>query len=266
MFAPRFSLGLACFISLVTGPFAHALNPWHALAPGLEQARVSTPSSGLFSSELLLFRAQLDQFRAETLRAKDFGEPRMPVSRLCPTSKAVLCINAHFFDETGNPLGLLIHRGITVQPMHQGGRTLSGVFSVTRESVQISSRSEFKAERVLEAIQSGPRLLQSRNPVPGVEVSSRSRRSGVCIDGQKRLIVYIVASGLLGLTLPELQNSLRAPDIDCVDALNFDGGGSSQLFLSGQIPDSSSNLQQISIPGRDEVPVALALYPKNSSF
>lgn len=244
---------------------AFAASPWEIVAPDLEQARIAAPSSGLFSSELLLFRTSLSEFRVEAIRAQDYGEKRMPVARLCAASKAVLCINANFFDESGNALGLIVHRGITLQPIHAGGRTLSGIFSVSRDSIKITSRSGFVPARVLEAIQAGPRLLHAHNPVPGIEVSSRSRRSGICIDAKQRLIFYIVSSGLLGLTLPELQTSLRSPAIGCVDALNLDGGGSSQLYLSSRISGAAPDLREISIPGRDDIPVALGLYPQDPS-
>jgi hypothetical protein len=51
------------------------------------------------------------------------------------------------------------------------------------------------------------------------------------------------------------------PEIGCQEALNFDGGGSSQLFVSGNIPGHEGAVREEDFPGRDEVPVALGLFP-----
>ncbi|MBN8548717.1 MAG: phosphodiester glycosidase family protein [Deltaproteobacteria bacterium] len=248
---------LGLFIAL---PAAQAEVVWTPLAADLEQTHIDISPSTLFSSQLLLIRTSLSRFRVEVIRAVDFSRQRASVAEMCKASKASLCINANFFDEAGNPLGLIVHRGIKVQDMHRGGKTLTGVFSTSRDSMKIVARAAYQPERVLEAVQAGPRILHARLPVTGIELYARSRRSGVCIDDHNHLIFFIVSSGLLGVSMEELQTALR--QANCSEALNLDGGGSSQLYLSKNIPEALPALEEVNIIARDEVPVGLALFPK----
>ena len=112
-------------------------------------------------------------------------------------------------------------------------------------------------------MQGGPRLLANGAAVPGLrDVNSSSRRAGVCLDKDNRLIFFCVSSSLSGVSLAELQTALRAPGIDCVDALNLDGGGSAQLYVSSELPGSVREASELSIRGKDEIPVALGLFLK----
>ena len=89
--------------------------------------------------------------------------------------------------------------------------------------------------------------------------NTHSRRSGICLDEDGRM-VFFITSGMLGITIPELQQLLRLPEIACHDALNLDGGGSSQLFLSSEILEANDGHQEVSIQGSDDVPVILGLF------
>ena len=251
------TLGLLCSISA-----AHAEVNWATLAPDLERAQMEISAGTLFPSQLLLIRSSLSNFRVEVIRALDFSQPRLSVAEMCKASKAIACINANFFDEGGNALGLIVHRGIQLQDIHRGGKTLTGIFFASRENIKIIPRAGYQSERVLEAVQAGPRIIHARLPVSGIELHARSRRSGVCIDDKNRLVFYIVSSGLLGMSMEELQIALRDPGVNCSEALNLDGGGSSQLYLSNKIPEAVAGLEEVSIAARDEVPVALGLFVK----
>lgn len=235
---------------------------WTAVGNDLEQAHIDISPGTLFSAQLVLIRTSLSNFRVEVLRALDFGKARASVAEMCKASKAQLCINANFFDEAGNALGLIVHRGIQLQDIHRGGKTLTGIFYASRDMIKIIPRTSYQPERVLEAVQAGPRILHARQPVAGIELTSRSRRSGICIDGKDRLVFFVVSSGLLGVSMQELQSALRHPEIDCAEALNLDGGGSSQLYMSNALPGAVAGLDEINIITRDDVPVALALFAK----
>lgn len=254
---------LLFFIALIAPALPSYAEPlWQPVVEDLDRASVQIGSGNIFSSELTLFRTSLNNFRVEVVRALDYGRQRAAVSELCERSKGALCINANFFDEDGAALGLVVHRGITVQKIHRGGQTLTGIFFASRDGVHIVARSLFTPDRAFEAVQAGPRVIENRKPVSGVELTSRSRRSGVCVDGEKRLVLFAVSSGFLGVSMEELQAALSRRDIDCVDALNLDGGGSSQLYLDPTIRGPNKTNPGIDIKGRDDVPVALALIAK----
>ena len=134
---------------------------------------------------------------------------------------------------------------------------------MTSTGLRIVNRDSFEPLGVTEAVQAGPRLLSGGSRIKGLrEASAFSKRSGVCIDGEHRLIIFGVSSGFLGMSIEQLQELLMRPEIGCVDALNLDGGGSAQLWINGKIPGASRSFAEIFVQGTDTVPVALALVPK----
>ena len=234
---------------------------WKGHGPDLEVARASVESGSFFPSQVVFVRSALKRYRIGIIRAAELGRQRAAIKGLCTAAKAAACINANFFDHDGNPLGLIISGGVTHQKMHRGGNTLTGIFQASREEVSIVGRFEFRPETILEAVQAGPRLLLEQVAVHVARDSVRTRRSGVCIDRMKRVLFFTVDSEFMGLSIEQLQWLLRQDGVDCVNALNLDGGGSAQLFVSGEeIFPEQEKAEEIFVRGRDEIPVALALF------
>jgi len=77
------------------------------------------------------------------------------------------------------------------------------------------------------------------------------------------LVIFRVTSGVFGCTIRQLQNVLLSPLINCVDAINFDGGGSSQLYVSDDVPGGPDRRQEEFLSGLDPVPVAVGLFYSN---
>ncbi len=249
---------LFCFVLGIFG-FTKSLNAqeavWRQTDQDLETAEIS--QRVVLDTYLFLIRSALTSYRVGIIQAKDIQENRTNIEEICRKSRARFCINANFFDENGNPLGLVISRGVIVSKMHKGGKTLTAVFSSSRNGVSINSRNDFSYESALEAVQAGPKLLANGEPVAGLkEKSVASKRSGVCIDKSGRVIFFFASNPIRGVSFESLQSVLRHPSINCVDALNLDGGGSSQLFLE------TRNGVTTSIRGQEEIPVAIGLFEK----
>lgn len=236
---------------------------WEKLNEGLEVSHFQIASNGLISSPAVALRADPKRFSPRIFRAADYGWKRATAQAICKASGAAACINTNFFDEQGKPLGLAISRGIQHHKMHTGGGTLTGVFFVTNAGrLGITHRGEFIAAGVVEAVQAGPRLISVGAPVVGVkETASATNISLVCIDGIGRLILMRLTLGLFGGTLREVQGALLRPELGCVEALNFDGGGSSQLYFRVALEGHPGGTRDEWFPGRDEVPVFLGLVP-----
>jgi hypothetical protein len=236
---------------------------WEPLAEGLEATHFQVASGALLSSSAAAVRASYARFTPRTIRAAEYGWKKATAQALCKASGASVCINSNFFDEQGKPLGVVISRGIQHHKLHSGGGTLTGVFFVTSDSVGIIHRSLFSAEKVIEAAQAGPRLISEGAPVVGVKDSSSATNiSLVCIDAEKRVTFMRVTLAMFGASLRELQSVLLRPELGCIEALNFDGGGSSQLYISGGIPGHEGATREEFLPGRDEVPVVLGLFAR----
>jgi len=231
---------------------------WQQIADDLEQATVAVNSGGFFTSSAILLRTSLRRYRVRVIRSAEFGWPRSDARTLAKASGALVAMNANFFDEQGHALGVVVSRGTLIQPLHQGGNTLTGVFQVTSRGPEIVLRKHFQLRDVLEAVQAGPRLLHDRKPTQTSEQSAPlSRRAGVCIDDEHRLIFFCVGSGLSSVGFKELQALLQS--IHCVDALNFDGGGSAQLYVREKLPGSAKGRDELFIRGHDDVPVVVGL-------
>ncbi len=231
---------------------------WHVFADDLETAEIAAPNT--LGMSLSLVRTSLKRLRIGVIRSAEFGAQRSSVNSLCRQSKAVACINANFFDPDGEALGLVLSHGVIRHPTHQGGNTLTGILQVTRREPRIVGRSEFQPGAVLEAVQAGPRLVTDGKAVAGIRDSGRARRSGVCIDSRGRLIFLAGGVGRAGWSVEDLQAALLDSNLNCVEALNLDGGGSTQLFVSGLAPGAPAGTEDINIEGYDNIPIALGLF------
>jgi uncharacterized protein YigE (DUF2233 family) len=246
-----------CFAEGVPDPLV-----WDKLSSGLEQTNFKINGDSIISSSIAIVRSDMKSHRIATIRASEFGWKVATVQALCKAAGAVACINANFFDEQGKPLGLVISRGIIHQRIHKGGGLLTGVLFATPKTIGVAYRDTFSTEGVVEAVQAGPRLVSKGAIVEGLKESSRSSNlSGICVDGEQRVSIFRVTSGVFGGSLHQLQAVLAHPSIGCIEALNFDGGGSSSLYISGEIQGHAGAVREENFPGTDEVPVAIGLFP-----
>ncbi|MCI5066176.1 phosphodiester glycosidase family protein [bacterium] len=237
---------------------------WTRVGTGVEIGIVSL-ESGLFPGELTLVRTSLSSFRPRVVRASSFQRRKLKSLTFAERTGASLCINANFFDTKGLPLGLVVSRGVEHRAMHRGGSLLNGVLRVHRDQLTISSREEAPHERGLEAVQAGPMLVSGgRSLGRQLDGGSLSRRSGICLISPKEFLLFATSSSFRGATLRELADLLSSPAIGCQEALNFDGGGSTQLYMTSDIPSARPGFGGIDIVGRDEVPTALCLFPLKS--
>jgi len=230
-------------------------NTWQSLTSDLEVYHYHIES--MFPAELALFRTSLTEYRLAVIRTADFGFQHSNVKQIGQLAKSSLIINANFFDTDGKALGLVISRGIKYHNVHYGGSTLTGIFQLTKDGPEIIHRSAFKPHFVIEAIQAGPRLIDYL-PTRINKSDDLAKRAGICLDSQHRTI-FFVSTGLIGITLKQLQTILSTKDIDCIQALNLDGGGSAQLYYH----DKQIANNDIFIQGRDDVPIMLGLFKKN---
>ena len=140
---------------------------WEAIGKDLYLTRVALFPDAFLTPELLLLRVESSDYRIAVARASDYGELKSDVRSLARRSHALVGINANFFDENGKPLGIVISRGFLYHPLHKGGETLTGIFQVERNRMQIVQRGDFVPGAVLEAVQAGPRLINRGKRVTG---------------------------------------------------------------------------------------------------
>jgi hypothetical protein len=256
----------ACISLRGTSLLAHAQDApqsmqWQRIGTDLERADFTFSDGALFTSSITLVRSNLEKYKLRTIRADEFGWKRTDIRTLCRASGASVCINANFFDEQGKALGLVISRGLINQKIHKGGDTLTAILYATPNTTKIVHRDAFSGGGAIEAVQAGPRLVYAGHPIQGLRDSAlASNLSGACIDTQGRFVVFRVTTGVFGGSITKLQDILLHPSIGCSEAINFDGGGSSQLYIGSSLAGNPDRTKEDFLAGQDTVPVAIGLF------
>jgi hypothetical protein len=189
-----------------------------------------------------------DQFQLKAASAKTFAEK----------SGAIAAINANYFDEKGRPLAYLkttaqeINRSVSKHALY------TGIFGIGEAGPFVMHRDEFLPAQATEALQSGPLLLRRAVAVElGINAARYARRTVIGIDKQGQMIVGVTDALAGGLSLSELQELFRNGrwQLDAIDLLNLDGGGSAQLYVkSGKFEEW--------LPGTTEVPVGIGFFKR----
>lgn len=156
---------------------------------------------------------------------------------LAKSKNALLAINAGFFTPEGAPLGLVISAGKNAGEWNSASSLGNGIFresasgalSITRRS----SKSSVLSSR--ELIQAGPLLLENSKPISGLDNGKSALRSIILTDGKSRWWIGKTSSCSLAALGKALSFGSPAPwAVD--DALNLDGGRSTDLYISSSIP------------------------------
>jgi hypothetical protein len=229
---------------------------WRAVHSGIELRKVllerSDPDQEI---ELVLVRVDSRRVAPRVLRAVDFDLKGSDVKTFAEKSRAVVAINASYFDEKGNALGFLKTRsGGHLQISNSS--LFTGVFGLKNSLPFIVHRDGFVPGSADEALQAGPLLISKEKAVNVTRGAGRqSRRSLIGIDKDNRIILAVTSNLLGGLTWVELQEFFGSPkwQAQVVDLLNLDGGGSAQLYVKG--PRTEEH-----VPGSTAVPVALGFF------
>lgn len=148
-------------------------------------------------------------------------------------SQAVLGVNGGFFDPKNQPLGLRILNGKMLNP----AKNISwwGTFFISNNRPQIIAQPQkinlISPSQVQFAIQSGPRLIAHGQIVDRLK-GGYDERTALGITRDQHIIV--VSSENLLITTTQLAQVMVASEaqggLGCIDAINLDGGSSSQLY------------------------------------
>ena len=167
-------------------------------------------------------------------------QPDGPGSRW-PDSRAageafggLAAFNGGFFTPAGGPLGLVVASGQR-RGAFNSASSLAGGFFVEENDGRLAlvRRAAFSGGR--QAIQTGPFLVENGRPVRGLSEEISTARTFVGTDGRHGWIVARTGPA----SLAHLGKSLAGAEIGGVrirTALNLDGGRSSELWASPQLP------------------------------
>lgn len=216
---------LLFFIAIFLVPFqSYAEGHWQKLSAGIEYQDLA---GGILApwSHIYIFRVDLNKNKLGLVKAKNLGMKNASVDQFAEHSNALLSINGGFFDHEFRPLGLRVNNGKQENPLKR--ISWWGIFFIKDKRAYISSLHHFQPDSEIDfAIQSGPRLLINRK-IPSLKPGIADRSAlGITADGKVILLVTTNAA----MTTNKLAHLLRSAPLSCIDAINLDGGSSSQLY------------------------------------
>ena len=215
---------------------AHGDSPWHRVPSGLQTRELHRTSRAL-SVSIRAFRAPASSFRVA-------GNHYLTAANWLRQTRARVVVNAGYFDGQGRPMGFRAGKNT---PPSKLRRADWGVFWVKNGVAHVSHTRDFSSSiHPDEAVQCGPRLVVNGQPT---QLKPQwARRTGVGID-RTGLVVLAVSDG--EVSLDEWAKIWASPSgLNCRDALNMDGGPSTQLAAQGD--------EKLNVEGGWPVPDVLA--------
>jgi uncharacterized protein YigE (DUF2233 family) len=226
---------------------------WKTLAPGIEYqdigSNILTPWSHVHT-----FRIDLKKNKLDLITAQDLDRSQASVDQFAHHAKALIAINGGFFDKAFQPLGLRIGHHVQYSPL----KPISwwGVFYVQQQTPHLAGFADYHPNQTIDfAVQSGPRLLIN-GQIPPLKLG-HAERTALGITRTGHLIIVITDHA--PMTTTGLAHFMKSSPLFCRDALNLDGGSSTQLYA--QLGDV-----QINAHGFSDVSDAIVVKPlKNNS-
>ncbi len=225
---------------------------WETLAPGFER-RYYRPGGDYVLTQLVALRIDPLQYSFSA-----HYRPEAPLNLAGwrdALPGAVAFINANYFDPQNRALGLVVADGVAYGQAYQG---IGGMLQVQNGGVRVRSTilEPYAGEALEQAVQAFPMLMTNgQASFANTQGDRVSRRTlvGQDIEGK---IVLMETTSLTGIKLVDLSQYLASTDLNLVNAVNLDGGGSTLLALT--LPGQPTYF----IPSFDPVPTVLAVYPR----
>jgi uncharacterized protein YigE (DUF2233 family) len=202
-------------------------NAWEELSPGIEYRDLS-PNPLTPWAHIHVFRIDLNKKKLDLVTASDLSRPHASVEEMARSSQALIAINGGFFDKKYQPLGLRVghgHRYTSIKPI-----SWWGVFYTVHGKPYLTRASQYKSKiRTVDfAIQSGPRLL-IKGDIPQLKAGI-AERTALGITKHNQVILLVTEHAAMSTTT--LANLMKRFPLYCEDALNLDGGSSSQIYAN----------------------------------
>jgi exopolysaccharide biosynthesis protein len=187
--------------------------------------------------------------------AKSSGNPRETIASMVTRTGAVAGINGGYFANDGENLGLVVIDGKIVAPSvkRRPPRSVFGINSTGNVFIDRVFDKDGKLftvvnnmwEGMVIALGGGPRLITNGNITinaeeealgkGGNDITRPTGRTALGVDKKNNIVMTTISSyhdnHKSGVQLPELANHLLSRGV--VNALNLDGGGSTEMSVLG---------------------------------
>jgi exopolysaccharide biosynthesis protein len=266
------ALFLCALLSLATV----ALADWKPVADGVAYRRFNEESIDIHVTRVDLTNAGV---RVIASRESDRGTR---VSEFAKKSGAIVAINADYFDDHFNPIGLAI--GPCGAWSGTKDTTREGVVAIGDGHAVVYPQKEILAAPepwMNTAVSGWPMLVRSCTPLtaaqlPGSDGFTRTPhpRTAVGVSKDGTTLYLVVADGrregVPGLTLAKLARFM-ADELGACSAMNLDGGGSSAMWVDGAIVNHPADKVErevavhLAVVRADDVPSCEEVHSAKSS-
>jgi uncharacterized protein YigE (DUF2233 family) len=202
---------------------------WQTIAPGVEMRTLSVGGGSTLGGA-----SQIIALRTAPQRVKIRQGTLLEAGKWREKHKAIAVVNGGYFDPDNKSLGLRVCEGEKKSSLHPADW---GVFFISKNragklQARILHTRDFKREYsqlrgIAQAVQCGPRLVVSGKTTdlkPQI-----ARRTGIGIQDDGKIILAISDGALAFDDWAKIWQSKNG--LHCRDALNLDGGGSTQLSV-----------------------------------
>jgi hypothetical protein len=232
----------------VTSPVRAEPPRFSVVAPGIAHAAFKMRPADAEPFSVHAFQIDLD---VAQLRLIPAGDPplRRTVEQIVAPYPVVVAANASFFDTDGRAMGLAVDEGRVMVPSNRrawGALVIDG----TQGRIMLGADIQNPLDHRL-IVQGIPRLLIG-GKVPPLKPQV-AERTAVCAGGN--IVVLVVSTKVEATAFARfLADPPDRGGLGCWDALNLDGGPSTQLVV--KLPALT-----LSLPGGWGVPNALVVAP-----
>lgn len=218
---------------------------WQQISKGVSQKSIQVSSEG---GQIHLNALKID-LKSAAIRPL-YKEGGMSAKLMAEEFGALAVINANFFDPDGKVLGLVKKDQKIIHPK----KNISwwSILCLNNLDAKIIHQSQYSEDLCHNAVQAGPRLVVDEQIPKLKDESSRKTAVGINKNGE---VLFVVASEPVPIKtlakifkLPESENGL-----DCPNAMNLDGGSSSQLYVK-------TESFELSLPSFIKFPVGLGVF------
>lgn len=216
----------------------NTVTEWKLLAPGLSYTQLNVHNS----VKIHAFRIDLSRYLISSLTADRIKQTALSVNQLGDDKDVLIAINGGFFNPQKKPLGLRIDHGQIYTPIRK--IPWWDVFLIKNDRAEIIPNDKFSySPDISFAIQAGPRLIIDHR-IPRLKAGLAERSAiGIHRDGS----IILAISDHSPVSTDEMAQIMEKDEnlggLSCVNALNLDGGSSSQLFA--KIADFSLKIHGI---------------------
>lgn len=226
----KFTFILFCFLSACS----YAAQ-WQKLDNGIQYLEWSNEHYPPWA-RIHIFKIDLKSNQFELLTASKLNKSLAWANEFAQYDQGLIAINGGFFDKSFKPIGLRINQSETLSPF----KPISwwGVFYIENQAAHLVSSKDYDPKKTISfAIQSGPRLLVNHHMMPLKEDYAQRSALGITPNGS----IILLVTEHLAMTTTELAKIMQSPPLNCCDALNLDGGSSSQMEV--HIDEFIKNIQ-----------------------